>query len=62
MTTREEIISAAKEAELGTLTPNGPTYYAQMPTNIPGCVVAPQLTDDDVRRIVREELEKRGLK
>lgn len=36
----------------------GPMHYAQMPADRPGCAPATQLTADDVRRIVREELAK----
>ena len=36
----------------------GQMYYAHMPVDRPGCTPATQLTADDVRRIVREELAK----
>lgn len=37
--------------------PSGPLRYAQMPAQ-PGCTPIRQLTEDDVRRIVREEIAK----
>ena len=37
--------------------PSGPLRYAPMPVQ-PGCTPLRQLTEDDVRRIVREEIAK----
>lgn len=36
--------------------PSYPTHYAPLPAEHPGCRPTPALTEDDVRRIVRDEL------
>jgi hypothetical protein len=40
--------------------PNGPPIYYSPMQPRPGCQPLPQLTEEDVRRIVREELAKRS--